>query len=181
MALQSIINKNMAFGVPGTHGNGQPYFADSYIAGAAVTIGKVAALDTNGNVIECTGSNPLGLIVNPNEHVRMVLPTDEGSLQVAAGSSVAVAKGGSWYIDLPGDAYTVSGAISGAATITQNVKKGAKVYVKASDGSLTFTAASNTEFGEIVEFAATAPTVKKGSSNWEVDTPAKGTCIIRIK
>lgn len=181
MSLQSTINKNMAFGIPGTHGNGQPYFADSYIAGAAVTMGKVAAIDTNGNVVECTGTNPVGLIVNPNEHVRMVLPTDTASLQVAAGSSVAVAKGGVWYVDLPGDAYSVSGAISGSATITTNIKKGAKVYVKASDGSLTFTATSNTEFGTIVDFVATEPTVKKGTANWEVDAPSEGTCLIRIK
>ena len=45
--MQTRINKDMAYGIPGTHGNGQPYFADPYIAGATVTMGGVAALDAN--------------------------------------------------------------------------------------------------------------------------------------
>lgn len=105
--MQTTINKDMAYGVPGTHGNGQPYFADPYIAGAAVTMGGVAALDANGNAVpySATASTPIGIFVNPNEHVRMVLPSDEHTLAVAAGSTVAVAKKGSWYVAVPeGDA-----------------------------------------------------------------------------
>ena len=105
--MQTTINKDMAYGVPGTHGNGQPYFADPYIAGAAVTMGGVAALDANGNAVpySATATTPIGIFVNPNEHVRMVLPSDEHTLVGAAGSTVAVAKKGSWYVAVPsGDA-----------------------------------------------------------------------------
>jgi hypothetical protein len=93
----------MAYGIPGTHGNGQPYFADPYIAGAAVTMGGVAAIDANGNAVpySATATTPVGIFVNPNEHVRMVLPSDSRTLEVAAGASVAVAKKGSWYVAVP--------------------------------------------------------------------------------
>lgn len=97
--MQTTINKDMAVGIPGTHGNGQPYFADPYTAGADVTMGGVAALDAHGNAIPLASSGTaIGIFVNPNEHIRMVLPSDEKSLVVAKGSTVAVAKKGSWYI-----------------------------------------------------------------------------------
>lgn len=101
--MQTTINKDMAYGIPGTHGNGQPYFADPYIAGAAVTMGGVAAVDANGNAVpySATATTPVGIFVNPNEHVRMVLPSDSRTLEVAAGASVAVAKKGSWYVAVP--------------------------------------------------------------------------------
>lgn len=101
--MQTTINKDMAYGIPGTHGNGQPYFADPYIAGAAVTMGGVAAIDANGNAVpySATAATPVGIFVNPNEHVRMVLPSDSRTLEVAAGASVAVAKKGSWYVAVP--------------------------------------------------------------------------------
>ena len=101
--MQTTINKDMAYGIPGTHGNGQPYFADPYIAGAAVTMGGVASIDANGNAVpySATATTPVGIFVNPNEHVRMVLPSDSRTLEVAAGASVAVAKKGSWYVAVP--------------------------------------------------------------------------------
>lgn len=101
--MQTRINKDMAYGIPGTHGNGQPYFADPYIAGATVTMGGVAALDANGNAVpySVTNATPVGIFVNPNEHVRMVLPSEERTLAVAAGSTVAIAKKGAWYVAIP--------------------------------------------------------------------------------
>ena len=91
--MQTVINKDMAVGIPGTHGNGQPYFADPYIAGANVTMGGVAELDASGNAIPCAdASKAVGIFVNPNEHVRMVLPSNEMSLVVPMGSTVAIAK-----------------------------------------------------------------------------------------
>lgn len=101
--MQTAIYKDMAYGIPGTHGNGQPYFADAYIAGATVTMGGVAAIDANGNAVpySVTNATPVGIFVNPNEHVRMVLPSDEHTLQVAAGQTVAIAKKGSWYVAIP--------------------------------------------------------------------------------
>jgi hypothetical protein len=105
--MQTTINKDMAYGVPGTHGNGQPYFADPYIAGADVTMGGVAAINTDGMAVpySATASTPVGIFVNPNEHVKMVLPSSERSLVVKAGDTVAIAKKGSWYVAVPeGDA-----------------------------------------------------------------------------
>ena len=101
--MQTTINKDMAVGIPGTHGNGQPYFADPYIAGANVTMGGVAAIAADGTAVpySATASTPVGIFVNPNEHVRMVLPTDEASLVVRQGDTVAVAKKGSWYVAIP--------------------------------------------------------------------------------
>ena len=101
--MQTRINKDMAYGIPGTHGNGQPYFADPYIAGATVTMGGVAALDATGNAVpySVTNATPVGIFVNPNEHVRMVLPSEERTLAVAAGSTVAIAKKGAWYVAIP--------------------------------------------------------------------------------
>jgi hypothetical protein len=105
--MQTTIYKDMAFGVPGTHGNGQPYFADPYIAGADVTMGGVAAINTDGMAVpySATASTPVGIFVNPNEHVKMVLPSSERSLVVKAGDTIAIAKKGSWYVAVPeGDA-----------------------------------------------------------------------------
>ena len=101
--MQTTINKDMAVGIPGTHGNGQPYFADPYIAGANVTMGGVAAIAADGTAVpySATASVPVGIFVNPNEHVRMVLPTSEASLTVRQGDTVAVAKKGSWYVAVP--------------------------------------------------------------------------------
>ena len=101
--MQTTINKDMAVGIPGTHGNGQPYFADPYIAGANVTMGGVAAIAADGTAVpySVTASTPVGIFVNPNEHVRMVLPTSEASLVVRQGDTVAVAKKGSWYVAIP--------------------------------------------------------------------------------
>ena len=63
--MQTTIYKDMAFGVPGTHGNGQPYFADPYIAGADVTMGGVAAINTDGMAVpySATASTPVGIFV----------------------------------------------------------------------------------------------------------------------
>jgi hypothetical protein len=105
--MQTTIYKDMAFGVPGTHGNGQPCFADYYIAGADVTMGGVAAINTDGMAVpySATASTPVGIFVNPNEHVKMVLPSSDRSLVVKAGDTVAIAKKGSWYVAVPeGDA-----------------------------------------------------------------------------
>lgn len=105
--MQTTIYKDMAFGVPGTHGNGQPYFADPYIAGADVTMGGVAAINSDGMAVpySATASTPVGIFVNPNEHVKMALPSSERSLVVKAGDTVAIAKKGSWYVAVPaGDA-----------------------------------------------------------------------------
>lgn len=102
--MQTTINKDMAVGIPGTHGNGQPYFADAYIAGEDVTMGGVAMVSAAGKAMNYDGgdgSAAVGIFVNPNEHVRMVLPSDEMSLVVRKGDTVAIAKKGAWYVGIP--------------------------------------------------------------------------------
>ena len=125
--MQTTIYKDMAFGVPGTHGNGQPYFADPYIAGADVTMGGVAAINADGMAVpySATASTPVGIFVNPNEHVKMVLPSSERSLVVKAGDTVAIAKKGSWYVAVPeGDA---ANWVKGAKIAYDSVAYGLKV------------------------------------------------------
>jgi len=138
--MQTVINKDMAVGIPGTHGNGQPYFADAYIAGADVTMGGVAELDASGNAIPCaTVANAVGIFVNPNEHIRMVLPSDTKSLVVKKGDTVAVAKKGSWFVTAytgaqKGDAlkYATTGLVkdtAGTATVAEVLLVGGGVML----------------------------------------------------
>lgn len=101
--MQTVIGAKTALGVPGEHGNTQPYRADSYIAKAAITMGSLVVLDGDG-VIPATGTTALGLAVSPHEHVRMVLPTDETSLVVPVGATVAVASKGTWFVAKPASA-----------------------------------------------------------------------------
>lgn len=98
--MQTVVGAKTALGVPGEHGNTQPYRADSYIAKAPVTMGALVILDGDG-VIPATGTTALGLAVSPHEHVRMVLPTDETSLVVPTGATVAVASKGTWFVAKP--------------------------------------------------------------------------------
>lgn len=127
--MQTTINKDMAVGIPGTHGNGQPYFADPYIAGANVTMGGVAAIAADGTAVpySATASTPVGIFVNPNEHVRMVLPTSEASLVVRQGDTVAVAKKGSWYVAIP--EADASNWVAGAKLVYDSTSYGLLVGV----------------------------------------------------
>ena len=116
--MQTTINKDMAIGVPGTHGNGQPYFADPYIAASDVVMGGVAAVNANGKAVpySATATTPVGIFVNPNEHVRMVLPSDTRSLTVAAGNTVAIANKGAWYVKVPTADATSHGLLVGTTS-----------------------------------------------------------------
>lgn len=134
--MQTKINKKMAFGIPGTHGNGQPYYADPYVAGGTVTFGTLAGLDANGRAVAWTTGNVAGLLVNPNEHVRMVLPSSERSLSVDQGTTVAIAKKGAWYVSVP----TADKA---------NWKKGAKLIADTTTHALNVSASGT--YGEVLE------------------------------
>lgn len=125
--MQTTINKDMAVGIPGTHGNGQPYFADPYIAGEGVTMGGVAAVAADGTAVpySATANVPVGIFVNPNEHVRMVLPTSDASLVVRQGDTVAVAKKGSWFVAIP--TADAANWVKGATVIYDSATYGLKV------------------------------------------------------
>lgn len=134
--MQTKINKKMAFGIPGTHGNGQPYYADPYVAGGTVTFGTLAGLDATGRAVAWTTGDVAGLIVNPNEHVRMVLPSSERSLSVDQGATVAIAKKGAWFVAVP----TADKA---------NWKKGAKLIADTTTHALKVSASGT--YGEVLE------------------------------
>lgn len=108
--MQTKINATMAMGVPGEHGNTQPYFADSYIASANVTMGTPVVV-TGTTVAPASGSTADGIAVSPHEHVRMVLPDGTQSLVVKAGDTVAVAKKGSWFVAIPDSALSVADGV----------------------------------------------------------------------
>lgn len=138
--MQTTITMNLAFGKPGEHANTQPYRADSYAAASTVTFGQPAYTGTGGvgAYDSSTRGTYLGLFVSPNEHVNMALPSNVATLSVPAGTTVAVAKRGSWFVSIP----KVSGANDSSWTV------GAKVYATA--GVLTTTSAGGTLVGEIL-------------------------------
>lgn len=105
--MQTEISAKTALGVPGEHGNTQPYRADSYIAKASITMGTPVVLDSDG-IIPATDTTALGIAVSPHEHVRMALPSDATSLIVHTGATVAVASKGTWFIAKP------TGAVKGS-------------------------------------------------------------------
>lgn len=135
--MQTTITMNLAFGKPGEHANTQPYRADSYAAASTVTFGQPAYTGTGGvgAYDASTRGTYLGLFVSPNEHVNMALPSNVATLSVPAGTTVAVAKRGSWFVAIP-------------STETSSWIVGAKIYAKA--GSLTTTASGGTLVGEIL-------------------------------
>lgn len=155
--MQTTINKDLALGVPGTHGNTQPYFADPYIAGGDVVMGTAVEL-SNGNVVTCTtAANAIGIAVNPNEHVNMALPSDTATLTVPAGATVAVAKKGSWYVAVPTDAveYDADEDETIPHTEAYNWVKGAKLNYSTSYNGLAYnvsgTVAEILEVDEVTE------------------------------
>lgn len=101
--MQTKITMNLAFGKPGEHANTQPYRADAYAVASAVTLGTLAYTGTGGvgAYDASTRGTYLGLFVSPNEHVNMALPSNVATLQVPAGTTVAVAKRGSWFVAIP--------------------------------------------------------------------------------
>lgn len=101
--MQTTITMNLAFGKPGEHANTQPYRADSYAAASTVTFGQPAYTGTGGvGAYDASMRGTyLGLFVSPNEHVNMALPSNVATLSVPAGTTVAVAKRGSWFVSIP--------------------------------------------------------------------------------
>ena len=135
--MQTTITKNMAFGFDGEHANGQPFRADTFIASAEVTFGTPAMADgVNESGFRkakpSTGTNFIGMFVGPHQHIKMELPSDTRSIKVPAGTDVAVASKGCWFVTLtwdatPGDFVQVT---SGAfAKYTNGTKVGEIVDV----------------------------------------------------
>lgn len=132
--MQTKIEKFTAFGIPGTHGNTQPYYADPATASGSLKMGDPVEV-TAGVAKKMTAVNKFaGIAVDPHEHVLMTLPESTRTLVVRDGDTIAVAKKGSWYIEIP----EVSG-----------VTVGAKVYATAA-GAYTMTAGSNALVGEVL-------------------------------
>lgn len=143
--MQTKITMNLAFGKPGEHANTQPYRADAYAVASAVTLGTLAYTGTGGVGTYAGGTRAtyLGLFVSPNEHVNMALPSNVATLQVPAGTTVAVAKRGSWFVAIPKVAtasgkYTYTGS-STAPTITAINASTFSTGVSGVKGKYTFT------------------------------------------
>lgn len=131
--MQTKINTYTAFGIPGTHGNTQPYYADPATAEANLKMGDPVEV-TAGKAKKMTAvAKYVGIAVDPHEHVLMTLPESTRTLVVREGDTIAVAKKGSWYIEIPEVGVTV----------------GAKVYATAT-GVYTMTAGSNALIGEVL-------------------------------
>lgn len=123
--MQTSINSDMAFGIPGEHANEQPFFADAKTAGAEVEFGTLGGYNSAGDVVPYQSDTTLaGLIVSPHEHVAKVYPSSTATLKVPAGATVAVAKAGSWYVKVAeGETWTENDSLyinSYALTNTEN-------------------------------------------------------------
>lgn len=147
--MQTTITMNLAFGKPGEHANTQPYRADSYAAASTVTFGQPAYTGTGGvgAYDASTRGTYLGLFVSPNEHVNMALPSNVATLSVPAGTTVAVAKRGSWFVSIPKVATAVAAYdYKGASTSpTVNVTTATfSTAVSGAKGTYVFTATVST-------------------------------------
>lgn len=130
--MQTKINKFGAFGIPGTHGNTQPFVADPATAGANLELGTPVVV-AHGAVGDIVGINDVvtnatsttfdGVAVDPREHVLMKLPDSTNTLTVRNGDSVAVAKKGAWYVKVTGAFHQIK---SGTATLETPVVEMAK-------------------------------------------------------
>lgn len=132
--MQTEINSDMAFGIPGEHANEQPFFADAKTAGAEVEFGTLGGYDSAGNVIPyASGATLAGLIVSPHEHTAKVYPSSTPTLKVPAGITVGIAKAGSWYVKVPeGETWTANASlyitnyalsVTGSGTVAATVLK----------------------------------------------------------
>lgn len=143
--MQTTITMNLAFGKPGEHANTQPWRADAYAVASDVTLCTPAYTGTGGvgTYDGGTRANYIGLFVSPNEHVNMALPSGTATLQVPAGTTVAVAKRGSWFVAIPKVAtasgkYTYTGS-STAPAITAINASTFGTAVSGAKGEYTFT------------------------------------------
>ena len=99
--MQTTITVDMAFGFPGTHGNGQPYRADPYVAEGEVEFGQPVFAGTDAHGVKATGDAYIGMLVGPHQHVKWELPSEARSIKVPAGTAVGVAARGCWYTKVP--------------------------------------------------------------------------------
>lgn len=128
--MQTKINAKMAFGIPGTHGNGQPYFADPYIADGTVVMGAAVKLNDDGTVGKTSGVTGIGVAISPQEHVNMVLPSSTNTLKPAQGDTVAVLKKGTVYVAIPTSTANTSAGLAAKSWV-----KGAKLNYAAYDAT----------------------------------------------
>lgn len=126
--MQTKINKRMAFGIPGTHGNGQPYVADPYVADSTVVFGSAVKLNSDGTVGKATSSDAIGIAISPQEHVANTLPSSTNTLTPKQGDTVAVIKKGTVYVKVP-----TKTADTEAGLPAKNWTKGAKLNYAAVD------------------------------------------------
>jgi hypothetical protein len=116
----------MPVGLPGMRASIEPsYHAGNFLAeGAGVTVGRFVWGGTTATQVKTTGAGlPVGLVTRELTHFNPDLQS-EGTLTVAAGENVTVAKTGRYF------------AVAGAAAVVGN-----KVFSVLADGTLKFGAA----------------------------------------
>lgn len=103
MAFQSVVNEDMAVGIPGEFASCRPRYVYAGIAGEAITFGDPIKI-VNGKVMKATGANladAAAIAVSPHQHVQMALASDAGSLAVKSGDEVGIMVKGEVYVKAP--------------------------------------------------------------------------------
>lgn len=127
MAFQSVVNEDMAAGIPGEMATTRPRYAYACIAGEDVTLGTIAYVDATGKAYGSAGDGRTakGIFVSPHQHVQIALATDVASLVVKAGCEVGVLERGECFVKATGTVTagaTFSAALAGSVYLKSGVK-----------------------------------------------------------
>lgn len=125
MAFQSVVNEDMAAGVPGEMATTRPRYAYACIAGEDVTLGTIAYVDATGKAYgsDAEGRTAKGIFVSPHQHVQIALATDVASLVVKAGCEVGVLERGECFVKAT-DTVTAGAAFNAALAGSIYLKSG---------------------------------------------------------
>lgn len=121
MAFQSVVNEDMAAGIPGEMATTRPRYAYACIAGEDVTLGTIAYVDAAGKAYGEAGKEgrtAKGIFVSPHQHVQIALATDVASLVVKAGCEVGVLERGECFVKATG---TVTAGSTFSADLTGSI------------------------------------------------------------
>lgn len=127
MAFQSVVNEDMAAGIPGEMATTRPRYAYACIAGEDVTLGTIAYVDAAGKAYSSAGDGRTakGIFVSPHQHVQIALATDVASLVVKAGCEVGVLERGECFVKATGAVTagaTFSAALAGSIYLKSGVE-----------------------------------------------------------
>jgi hypothetical protein len=123
MAFQSVVNEDMAAGIPGEMATTRPRYAYACIAGEDVTLGTIAYVDAEGKAYGSAGDGRTakGIFVSPHQHVQIALASDVASLVVKTGCEVGVLERGECFVK-------ATGTVTAGATF--NAALAGSIYLK---------------------------------------------------